>query len=212
MTGLTVFGDVVGYGGARVIVRHTGKETRVAMVNTDEDGRYRASLEPGDYAVDFYTGPFPKAPSKTVRVEVRDGRTTVVPTYQGYDPRGADVRSAVFYRIRRVVRAEVDRLGLVRDGARYLLCGAHAAATEPLFGPVAAADDRHVYVAFLQGDPTASSPRVAETRALRGGGYVALLLTADDFETLASHVSDAPLDTDAASAMFPPAVGLCYVY
>ena len=212
VTGLDVFGDVVGYRNAEVIVRDEGGEAQVAVVHSDADGRYRIALEPGAYFVDLFTGPFPKKPTKTMSVQVRDGTTSSLPTYQGYYERGSEIRNAVFYRIRRIVRAEVERLALERDDARFTLYGAHAARTEALFGPVDLPADRHVYVVFLEGEPTASSARGDETRALRAGGYVALLLSADDFETRATTVSDAPFDLEAATTMFPPGVGLFYAY
>ena len=213
VTGLDVFGDVVGYRGAKVIVRDKGDAARVALANSDANGRYRVALEPGDYLVDLFTGPHPKTPSKTMSAQVRDRTTSSLPTYRSDDyPRGSAIRNVVLHRIREVVRAEVERLALARDDASLTLYGSHAARTAALFGPVDLPADRHVYVVILEGDPTAFSPRGDETRALRGGGYVALLLTADDFETRAMRVSHAAWDRDAAATMFPPGVGLFGVY
>lgn len=209
VTGLDVFGDVVGYHGAKVIVLDKGSEAQVAVVHSAADGRYRVALEPGDYTVNLYTGLFPKTPSRTVMVEVREGRVTAVPTYQSDNyPRGSEIRNAVLYRIRRIVRAKVERLGLVRDDASFILYSSHAATSEELFGPVGLPADRHVYVVALDGTATASSPPGGKTRAPCHGGYVAKLVTADDFATRATRTSDEPWDGDAGSTLFSGGGGI----
>jgi len=211
VTGLDVFGDVVGYGGARVIVRDTGGVTRVGMVRTDEDGRFRVPLTPGDYVVELWAGLFPKEPSVTMPVEVREGRVTTVPTFQSDYCRKSEVPLSAFRRIRRILRAEIERLALVPDSASFTIYGSHAASTEVLFGPTDLPADEHVYVVVLQGDPTVASPHGEETRALRGNGYVALLVGTATFSTRSIRVSETPWDEVAAAEMFPAGGSICYL-
>jgi hypothetical protein len=200
-----LFGDTVGLAEAWVVARPVGDADMKRTVRSGADGRYTLPLEAGRYDVSIYADFGEGMPTWTGEVGVRHGTTTGLPTCRSSNP--ATLRAGVERRLRELTRAEADRLGLVRHSANVSVLGSHAALATGVFGPLPSlAPDRRVYVVVLTGRPGAGSPDGPAVAALRGGGYVALLVTAGDLAVRARIVSPAPWSRAAGAALRTPGV------
>jgi hypothetical protein len=200
-----IFGDTAGLSGAQVVVRHAGSSGPGRTTTSRGDGRYAMALGPGLYDVKIYADFGEGMPTWSGEVRVRDGEISELPLCRSSNL--AMLRGPVDRRLRELARVEAERLKLARHSAAVDVMGSHAGRAHEIFDAASSlSPERAVYVVVLTGRPTRVSPDAAGVAALRGGGYLALLVSAGDLTVRARAVSTSPLSRATEAALGTPGV------